>query len=213
MEEEAMNKLGAGISLIILGGIMRSVKILAAAIYMSGSASQSRELFEAGMDYASYVEYGTYKMEAQPYFNDALEEGLVEGMNEWIDEIIDVFDQEAGEIGDNIEVIQDHMSTLSDEMDALESQLQELEAELMLLYDALDDCEDEEEAIMLMDEIDRVQGEMMAIEEILIERMNEYMVLWFEWGQWLEELALSEESRIMAVEAVASAIPPIDEGE
>lgn len=46
-----MNKLGAGISLIILGGIMRSVKILAAAIYMSGSASQSRELFEAGMDY------------------------------------------------------------------------------------------------------------------------------------------------------------------
>ena len=46
-----MNKLGAGISLIILGGIMRSAKVMAAAIYMSGMPSQSNDHFEAGMEY------------------------------------------------------------------------------------------------------------------------------------------------------------------
>ena len=46
-----MNKLGAGILLVILGGFMHSIRVIAAALYMSGAASQSRELFKAGLDY------------------------------------------------------------------------------------------------------------------------------------------------------------------
>ena len=46
-----MNKLGAGILLVILGGFMHSIRVISAALYMSGAASQSRELFKAGLDY------------------------------------------------------------------------------------------------------------------------------------------------------------------
>ena len=46
-----MNKLGAGVILIALGGIMQCAKVIAAAIYMSGLASQSSELFADGMEY------------------------------------------------------------------------------------------------------------------------------------------------------------------
>ena len=46
-----MNKLGAGIALIVSGCIMQCAKVIAAAIYMSGTASQSNDLFENGMEY------------------------------------------------------------------------------------------------------------------------------------------------------------------
>lgn len=46
-----MNKLGAGIALIMSGCIMQSAKFIAAAIYMSGTASQSKDLFENGLEY------------------------------------------------------------------------------------------------------------------------------------------------------------------
>ena len=46
-----MNKLGTGIALIVSGCIMQCAKVIAAAIYMSGTASQSNDLFENGMEY------------------------------------------------------------------------------------------------------------------------------------------------------------------
>lgn len=47
---------------------------------------------EAGMDYAQYVEYGTYKMAAQPYFEPALEAALEAAKPYW--------DEEANSKGD-----------------------------------------------------------------------------------------------------------------
>lgn len=46
-----MDRNGSGTRLIILSGILEGIKYLSAAIYMSGSASQSRELFESGLKY------------------------------------------------------------------------------------------------------------------------------------------------------------------
>lgn len=46
-----MNKLGAGIMLMMSACIMQSTKVIAAAVYMSVAASQSRELFNNGMEY------------------------------------------------------------------------------------------------------------------------------------------------------------------
>ncbi len=46
-----MNKLGAGIALIVSGCIMQCAKVIAAAIYMSNTASQSEDLFNDGMTY------------------------------------------------------------------------------------------------------------------------------------------------------------------
>lgn len=46
-----MNYLNQGIRLIMLSGIVQCGKYISAAVYMSGSASQSRELFKSGLDY------------------------------------------------------------------------------------------------------------------------------------------------------------------
>ena len=46
-----MNKLGAGVILIALGGFLECARYISAAVYMSGMPSQSRELFADGLSY------------------------------------------------------------------------------------------------------------------------------------------------------------------
>ena len=45
------DKLNGGIRFMCLAGIIQSVKYISAAIYMSGSDSMSRDLFENGLTY------------------------------------------------------------------------------------------------------------------------------------------------------------------
>ena len=49
-----MNRRAAGIMLLINAALMRGIKYVAAAIYMSSNGSQSRELFRAAMDYLGH---------------------------------------------------------------------------------------------------------------------------------------------------------------
>lgn len=46
-----MGKIGAGTSFCILAAVIQCAKYLAAAVYLSGNASQSRELFRSGLGY------------------------------------------------------------------------------------------------------------------------------------------------------------------
>ena len=45
------SKLDSGIRLLALAGMLQCGKYIAAAVYMSGGASQSRELFMSGLRY------------------------------------------------------------------------------------------------------------------------------------------------------------------
>ena len=49
-------------------------------------------------DYAQYVEYGTIKMDAQPYFEPALSIALAEAQFEWADALQEALDEEREEI-------------------------------------------------------------------------------------------------------------------
>lgn len=46
-----MNKLEAGVRMLVLSAAIQCTKYISAAIYMSGSPSQSRELFRTGLQY------------------------------------------------------------------------------------------------------------------------------------------------------------------
>ncbi|MBR3146528.1 MAG: hypothetical protein IKF54_00100 [Eubacterium sp.] len=46
-----MIKMGSGLVFCMLAGILESARYIAAAIYMSGGATQSRELYVSGLGY------------------------------------------------------------------------------------------------------------------------------------------------------------------
>lgn len=55
---------------------------------------------EADCEYAQYVEYGTYKMRAQPYFVPALEAALKEAKPAWDEAWEDALDEEQEELAE-----------------------------------------------------------------------------------------------------------------
>ena len=54
-------------------------------------------------EYAQYVEYGTWKQSAQPYFQPALEEALNEAMQPWQDAMEEAMEEEQEELQERLE--------------------------------------------------------------------------------------------------------------
>lgn len=54
-------------------------------------------------EYAQYVEYGTWKQKAQPYFQPALEEALNGAMSSWQDAIEEAMEEEQEELEERLE--------------------------------------------------------------------------------------------------------------
>ena len=52
---------------------------------LDASTNRTRVTAETDCEYAEYVEYGTWKMAAQPYFLPALEEALAAAFDAWVE--------------------------------------------------------------------------------------------------------------------------------
>lgn len=72
------------------------VPVRTGALQASIHAKKSKDGidFEATMPYASFVEFGTWKMEARPYFEEALAQAYDEAVVEMVDEVLDPYEKE-----------------------------------------------------------------------------------------------------------------------
>lgn len=108
-------------------------------------------------EYAEYVEYGTYKMDAQPYFEPAIEEWLDQLAEECEGEIAEDQEQEGEAQIDEAQeefMNEDGMALQEDEIiEDLYTQLEGIEAEVA-------NCETEEEYGILMTERDHIIAEI-----------------------------------------------------
>ena len=122
-------------------------------------------------EYAQYVEYGTYKMEAQPYFEPAIEMammGLVDACCEIAGEerAVEVEEELEEEIEEAEAQFEYHDNLAAENDDELATLYAEL-AELMM---ELGGCEDEEEAEEIYAEIEAIEEDIAYYEE---ERANQ----------------------------------------
>ena len=57
--------------------------------YLRSSISGDSDVVQAEAEYAQYVEYGTWKMDSQPYFESAVEQAASEMGEEWSEQFLD----------------------------------------------------------------------------------------------------------------------------
>lgn len=57
--------------------------------YLQSSISGDSDVVQAEAEYAQYVEYGTWKMDSQPYFEFAVEQAASEMGEEWSEQFLD----------------------------------------------------------------------------------------------------------------------------
>ena len=125
-------------------------------------------------EYAQYVEYGTYKMEAQPYFEPAIEIAMVE----LVDACCEIAGEErAVEVEEELEAeIEEaepqfaYNDNLAEEED---NELATLYAELAELMTQIFECEDEEEAESIQAEMDAIEEEIAYHEEERAHRLDQ----------------------------------------
>lgn len=85
--------------------------------YLVGSISAEDNGYgctaQATAEYAEYVEYGTWKMAAQPYFEDAVAAGLEAAGPYWLEAVLDFYGAIKEKLEEQIEWAQDWVDNLN----------------------------------------------------------------------------------------------------